>query len=590
MTSNHGVLCPRCAEQNLPEATVCRHCGYRLRRDGRMTARAPSAPVTAGDIPAGVDDAHDEPTRLLCAAAHRRWWFAEAIIRLYLVEEVGAVPPSPGLKAAAVLRDAVAAHFRRRVVDVTVLILLAALTLLDPLAVVVWIAVAVAVRLRFPTVALTGRRRFLAAVGVAALLGLVVAAKAGTGLGLPLGDRTWWPSLAIAVAILAVLTADQYVGMRSLRRRFRPGTFVSDRRRSTSAGERWLRGLGARPFEAQLRRIADADEYAADGASLVDVIVHRTPTPFVGAGFRLPTQPVNVMAEQGGAGKPIDVVALHRHVAADLRRHHPDTDGDAADQLLHRTQVVVSAEQLVRLVRSNHSPFANQVFGDLNRPPTRRLPTTDVEEVVRQRVDGARYYSVFRAESWNRSLVVSVYLHIRIKYGTVEINVTPCVLPPLHGVFEEVDEVVHAGHGWLMTGAADLLNLPVTTVSRQRRLRRALRPLTPRRRRLRHFAPQRFGAGRSLREGVSRDVESEHWYEAGDAEGTAAAISRRVFSAIAPYLKEHGYNVSQLQDDGNKVINTYTLNIHGGKFTDTTIASRDIFQTIRQSKDDDAGD
>lgn len=581
MTSVQGALCTRCAEQNAPGARECRTCGNRLPRT--RPAPAPKLPVPAETEPVsfGIEDAHDDPTRLLCAAAHRRWWFAEAVIRHYLVEEVGAVPPSPGLNAAAVLRDAVAAHTRRRVVDAIVLAMLAALTVLDPIAVLVWIAAAIVVRVRFAERA--RQARYLVGVGALALFALVVAAKAWTGAGLPVGDRTWWPSLAIATAILVVLSAEQYVATRFLRRRFQPGRFVSDHTRSSSRCERWLRGLGSGRFDARLRRIAAADEYAAEGADEVDVIVHRTPAPFVGGGFALPTQPVTVMAKNGGAGRPIDVVDLHRHVADDLRRHHPDMRDDAVDHLLHRTQVVISAEQLVRLVRAGRTAFAKRVFGDLNRPPAQRLPTSAVDDVVRQKVNGARYYSVFRSELWNRNVVVSVYLHVRITHGTVEINVTPCVLPPVHSRFEEVDKVIPVGTGWLWTGAADLLSLPISVFDRRRRLDRALRGLAPRRRRLRHFEPQRFGANRSLREGVSRGVESEHWYQAGDATGAMSAISKRMFQAIAPYLETHDYNVSRLKDDGETVVKNHILNINGGNFTETTIANGDVIQSPEQS-------
>jgi hypothetical protein len=111
------------------------------------------------------------------------------------------------------------------------------------------------------------------------------------------------------------------------------------------------------------------------------------------------------------------------------------------------------------------------------------------------------------------------------------------------------------GDGWLTACAADFLTLPTSVIGR---LATALRAITPRHRRRRNLEPKSYGAGRSLREGVSRDLTSKHWYESGDAAATAAAISSRVFREIAPYLKKRGYDVSQLQDDRQRVVQTNT--------------------------------
>jgi hypothetical protein len=254
----------------------------------------PSPSWSSSTRSAGVERG-DQPTRLLCAAAHRRVWFAEAIIRFYLIEQVGSVPPSPGLTAQAVLRDAVAAHARRRLRDAIVLALLVALLVLDPVAVALWIAVAVTLRMRYPAVARTAR--YLAVVAALGLLLLVVAAKALTGIGWPWGSRVWWPSLLVAVGLLAVLMADEWVAQRFLRMRFQPDRFFADAAESDSGLERWLRTMGQRRFDEQLARITAADEHNPDNEGLVDVIVHRTESPFVGGGFAPAPQPVRVHAK-----------------------------------------------------------------------------------------------------------------------------------------------------------------------------------------------------------------------------------------------------------------------------------------------------
>ncbi len=139
---------------------------------------ASQVPRTAREVPRGSGAAsRDETTRLLCAAAHRHERFAGDIVRFYLAEQVGAVPPSPGLDAAAAMRDAVAAQSRRFVRDVLVLLLLVLLCLLAPLAVVIWLVVVVPAAPQGEA-QLSGHGRWIAVVGTLALLALIGAVQA----------------------------------------------------------------------------------------------------------------------------------------------------------------------------------------------------------------------------------------------------------------------------------------------------------------------------------------------------------------------------------------------------------------------------
>jgi hypothetical protein len=538
-----------------------------------------------GDRPLSGVAGADEATRALCAAMHRNERTATAIIRAFLVEEVGAVPPSPGLDAAAVLGDAVAAYTRRRLRDAVVLVLLVTLVVLDPIGVVLWVGAALLVRFRFDADA-RHRARSAGVPGAVALVAFLVAVQWLTGVGLVAVDE-WWPTLVTAVLLWAVLTADHFIGMHFLRRRFQPGCFVADRRGATSAVERWLRGLGIRRFADQLERVAIADEYDPSGAGMVDVVVHRTDTPFVGAGFKLPPQPVDVRAKTGKRVEPVDVADLHRHLVEALDRPHPTAAaGDVADRLHHRYQVVIAVKHLIGLVHAGRTPFANRVFGRLDRPPERRLPPAEVVDVVRQRVDGARYYSCFRAESFSRNLVVSFYLLITKLQGGVQLTLTPCVLPPIDPSFDQVDMANRFGWGWSSRAAADLVALPVTAPYR---LTSLLRPLRPRGRY--RFAykiqPERYGAGRSLRERASTGLKASHWFHATDAAAIATAVSNRLFEESASYLKARGYDVSQLRKDAASIIQNNSIKITGGHFVETKIATGDINEGAAKDEADE---
>ncbi len=138
------------------------------------------------------------------------------------------------------------------------------------------------------------------------------------------------------------------------------------------------------------------------------------------------------------------------------------------------------------------------------------------------------------------------------------------MLPPIDPSFDQVDMANRLGWGWWSAAAADFVALPLTA---WHRLASLLRPLRPRGRyRYAHkIKPERYGAGRSLREGASTGLKASHWYQAADAAAIAAAVSRRLFDESASYLKARGYDVSQLRKDAATVIQNNSIKITGGQ-------------------------
>src|SRR2546426_6759984 len=86
----------------------------------------------------------DDTTRYLCAAAHLDPEYANNAIREFLNEETRQVPPSPGMNAAAVLGEAVAARTRRKLRDTGLILLLIAAVFLAPTALLIgWVVLSV---------------------------------------------------------------------------------------------------------------------------------------------------------------------------------------------------------------------------------------------------------------------------------------------------------------------------------------------------------------------------------------------------------------------------------------------------------------
>ncbi|WP_214404331.1 hypothetical protein [Pseudonocardia lacus] len=515
----------------------------------------------------------DETTRLLCAAAHRYEWFAEAVIKEYLVEQVGSVPPSPGLDSTAVLRDAVAARARHRVRNTVVLALLIALAVLDPLVVLLWTALALAGRKLLATrPRLVNAAELLAVIAVLALLGSVVSLKALTGIGLPMGDSTWWPSLAIAIALLGLLVGETWLVRTFLRRRFRSDNFVADHTAAASAVERRLRGFGLRRYRGQLERFAAADEHSEAAARCADVVVHRGETPFVGAGYVLPTQTVPIaLRPAAGRKEPpeeIGVRELYDRIRAEIvpTRTARRSDG-RIDAVVHREQLLVPVDDLMH---ERGTWPGDQVLGDLDEPPVRHLPIKVVRDVEAEQIEWARYYSCLRRESWKRNLVTSSYLHLHKHNRMLRIEVTHCVLPPVREWLTETDRVLRLGDGPLISGSVELLRLPLTVPARVRSVARSLRP---RKLRTRGIDADRYGAGGSLREGVSHGSEETHFFKIHDATGQVRSMHNEIFAVIIDHLEERGYDVSELGNRAATMIENHTMNINNSTFVNSDITN-----------------
>ena len=88
----------------------------------------------------------DDTTRYLCAAAHLDDRFATGLIREFLTEPTRAVPPVAGVRAGAVLAEAVAARARRKVRDTLLVTLFAGVLITLSLSIMIaWLLVAATV-------------------------------------------------------------------------------------------------------------------------------------------------------------------------------------------------------------------------------------------------------------------------------------------------------------------------------------------------------------------------------------------------------------------------------------------------------------
>lgn len=567
--------CHQCAGHVRPDDNFCPHCRGLL-------STTPFPPDSAGTNGNGPTPPQDGTTRYLCAAAQMDQAFADGAIAEYLVEQVRAVPPSPGVDAGAVLREAVAARARRRIRDGVLLGLLVVLGFVSLTTLIVWLVVAL-LAVSIVGAATDWRRRLAGLAVVAGALPLAVyllpnilelAYPDGYGYGSS-GSGGWMlGNLLLLFVIFGVLFTDTLTVHWLVTERFRRGTFVPDHRGAMPPWERMVRGLGHQRFGDALNRVAAADAVGRVGTGDADVIVHRGARPFIGAGRDLTPQivalPLDPDTDRKITPDPIDVIDLHQQVAAaldGLRSSSSLSPERRLEGLYQREQVLVPADRLV--AHYSQEPW---LLPDLGRAPLASLPLMTARQLASWPREWARYYRCFRIESWERELTTSCYFYAGTDQSMLYLEWTHCVLAPIQKRFRSIDYVAEPGSGPFATAVTAMLQLPATVVQR---LRSVFHQFTPLPQRHGEIVPERYGAARSLRE-LAADTSVQTYFQAVDAIRYVKIIDTALFRAVGDFLQQRGYSVVEFQKFASATITNNTMNVSGGTHIGNTMGAGNV--------------
>ena len=547
----------------------------------------------------------DGTTRYLCAATHLDEEFCNKAIAEFLVEPVRAIPPSPGVDSAAVLREAVAAQTRRRIRDALLLALLIVLARVGTDTVILW-TVVVGVAAALQAFGAGRNRRALAGVtqppatdagrNRRKLAALVVVASPALALLLPLAMSSpghlsgldalnaleefsspqlflggTWPTLLIGGLLLLVLIVDEFTVAKLMSSSFRRDRFDPDVGRAPSQWQRLVRSLGHRSFRAELGRVAHSDESSQAAAGQADVIVYRGGTPFIGAGeqvdhhvIALPLEPSE--DESDADPVPISVNDLHRHVAESLaapRSPSSLSPGQRLEQLQQREQVLLPADRLL-LNRSVQSQLP--VLPDLSRPPLAHIPLDAARALAENPLEWARYYNCFRVESWDRDLTTSCYLHIGTDQCMLYLEWTYCILFPVREYYRSIDRPAESPWATFSRSLVELMVLPASVLARLRSVFRRRKVLPQR---AGELVPDRYGAAQSIRE-LAADTEAHTYFQDADTERYVNIMDRALVRAVGQFLEERGYSVVEFMQMADPVVNNYNVQ---GNVTNSTLGN-----------------
>jgi hypothetical protein len=202
-------------------------------------------------------------------------------------------------------------------------------------------------------------------------------------------------------------------------------------------------------------------------------------------------------------------------------------------------QIVVDAAGLV-----DNPEQAGDFLADPTAVPYPLLRGQRVRELRDDPLEWARYHLRFQVETWDRDVVVSVFLHLAVCDTTLYVEWTPCVLAPVMRRYRAIDTMSDSPLLPVATAVMRFLALPMTVPARLRVLCSAIRP-----KRLPH---DRYGVAHSLRE-LAAEVDVRSCFQLADRSRYVKVLESRLTHALAEGLAAAGYEVAGLGGSASRV-------------------------------------
>jgi hypothetical protein len=563
-----------------------------------MTGTSEVRPFGNGRISEPPQGSRDDTTRYLCAAAHLDSNYADQAIREFLNEETRPVPPSPGVDAAAVLGEAVAARTRRKLRDVALIALMIVFAILAPTALLIgWVLVALLFMVPklaagVPGMAnLSSKRNLIMAVGgvlvliigwnliggeLSALFGSSSPSSSssdfsdfsdGSGSsGVTIG------TILVLLAILAVLLTDRFVVWRHLSLRFWRNPLNRTVPRYTD--ERPVFQFSPNRFVAQLRRYVDprptiAGDPQYPGAGTAPLIVYRGFKPFVGAGeledpwsIAVPLEPLPD-AEPKVALTTESLYAAIGQEIANLKRAVPLAPGRRLRELTIGEQVIVSSDELIDHL---NEPSAVDFLRSPQVAPFTMIRGERVRSIKMDPLEWARYYQCYQVETWDRDLVLSVFVHVAVGDGALYVEWTPCILLPIKKQYQQIDQMSRSPMLPVGQALLELIRLPAAIPGKFAHTVSFIRP-QPRERG--SISPDTYGVASSLRE-LAADSTVHNYFQLTDTERYVKMLESRLVLAVSRIMRDAGYSPASFDQQAATVINN---NVQiGGSVGGTVVA------------------
>lgn len=524
-----------------------------------------SAAVTADDA-AGLARQRERNTQRLATATGHVPKLSDAVIGAYLRSPQQALPPEPGVDAAAVLAHSLAARYRRGLRDLVLLVfsLVMGVALYYADAGLVWFWLGfIAVWLLVRLLARVFRRRRgaerlragVAHVIVAFLLWSLLASELEGPLddafdiddslyALPDSPLSSLLVIAWLAGLFAVLVSDQLLvsgGTDSpVARLGKAVRTVGTRRHGRLLGE-----MSARPDSGNVLVQSGWSAFPGHGDRLnqwsMVIPLHKEGLP---------------EGEAGGADvRPLD---LYRAVAAELRQMHTSDLLVPGSRLRGLTVDPVVAVHAGTMSAHAESPLGRTLLPDRGERPVPAVAPELVEQIADRGPEWARHFQRSSVAGWESDVVVSTFFHVGCDDRTLYLEWSAyCLLP-----IDSRHSGPAASGGSVRAAALELLRFPSSLPSRVRTAAGGLRRMV-----LPENGASReadYGSVQSIREVVAA-TEFGNEFQELDGLRYVKLIERRTLSAVHRHLHDNGFSTDEFEARRNAVINTTVIN--GGTFT-----------------------
>jgi hypothetical protein len=286
----------------------------------------------------------------------------------------------------------------------------------------------------------------------------------------------------------------------------------------------------------------------------VPLIVYRDFMPFVGAGQPEEPWSIAVPLERAPDAEPTEELtteSLYAGIRGEidaLRATSSMMPGRRLGELAIGERVIVAADELIDHMAD---PAAMDFLYGPGVTPYTLIRRDRAQSIKVDPLEWARYFECYQVETWDRDLVVSVFVHVAVGLDVLYVEWTPCLLRPIKRKYRAIDEMSRSPMRVFGQALLDLLRLPASVPSRILHTFTFIRPLPPDGGAI---SPAMYGVAANLRE-LAADSTVQNYFQLADIDRYLKTMESRLILAVSRKMRAAGYSAASFEQQAATVVN-----------------------------------
>lgn len=231
-----------------------------------------------------------------------------------------------------------------------------------------------------------------------------------------------------------------------------------------------------------------------------------------------------------------------------LRRALPLAPGRRLRELNIGEQVIVSSDELIDHL---NEPSAADFLRSPRLAPFTMIRGERVRSIKVDPLEWARYFQCYQVETWDRDLVLSVFVHVAVGEGALYVEWTPCILLPIKKKYQQIDQMSRSPMLPIGQSLLELIKLPASIPGKLAHTVSFIRPQPQERG---SISPDTYGVSSSLRE-LAADTTVHNYFQLTDIERYVKMMESRLVLAVSRIMREAGYSPASFDQQAATVIN-----------------------------------